>query len=610
MAKKKNGPKGGFAASTGSDRKPRPGSSGASPGGVRLGSRVVARTKQALRRRAEELLKTDAPFTPEAVSVEEARHVIHELQVHQIELDMQNEELRRSQEEIEVSRARYFDLYDLSPAGYVTLNEKGLIEEANLTFASLLQAARGTLIRQPITRFILPEDQTLYYFLRKKLLETGDPQTGDLRFVGPDGASIWVNIRATLQQNGQCWITLNDVTERKAIEEALQQAHEKLEERVLERTAELMATMSTLKENKARYRALVESTDDWVWETDRNGVYVYASPRITELLGYLPEQIVGRSPREFAHSINADESEFRVKKIIDEGRPFRGIQRICRHKEGHPVIVESSGVPFFDALGNPAGLRGIDRDITIRKNLEVQALRTRHLAAIGELAAGVAHEINNPINGIINYAQILDDAASASGSDPEIPRRIIKEGDRIAGIVKKLLYFSRQSIEKKKPVSLRTVLEDSLALFAPQLRKEGIHIEVDIPDNIPLIDGNPQQIQQVFINILANSRHALAAKPNGSGQEKRIEITARDMAVKGATMAEIGFYDNGIGIASDALTWIFDPFFSTKAAGEGTGLGLSISYGIVKDHRGDLIVESEYGEYTLAKIYLPVSNTA
>ena len=103
------------------------------------------------------------------------------------------------------------------------------------------------------------------------------------------------------------------------------------------------------------------------------------------------------------------------------------------------MIVESSGVPFFDALGNPAGFRGIDRDITIRKNLEVQALRTRHLAAIGELAAGVAHEINNPINGIINYAQMLDDEASASGSDPEIPRRIIKEGDRIAGIVKKLL---------------------------------------------------------------------------------------------------------------------------------------------------------------------------
>ena len=120
------------------------------------------------------------------------------------------------------------------------------------------------------------------------------------------------------------------------------------------------------------------------------------------------------------------------------------------------MIVESSGVPFFDSLGNLAGFRGIDRDITERKNLEAQALRTRHLAAIGELAAGVAHEINNPINGIINYAQILEDDAAASGGDPDIPRRIIKEGDRVAEIVKNLLYFSRQSSGEKKPVSVRS----------------------------------------------------------------------------------------------------------------------------------------------------------
>src|SRR6185369_15698261 len=150
-----------------------------------------ADTRQALRKRAEALAAAKAgemPENMEVLSPEIARRALHELRVHQIELEMQNEELRRTQEELEGSRARYFDLYDLAPVGYFTLSEQGLILEANLAAARLLGVERGALVKQPLSRFVLPEDQDIYYLHRKALLEKGNPQSWELRMLKKDAA--------------------------------------------------------------------------------------------------------------------------------------------------------------------------------------------------------------------------------------------------------------------------------------------------------------------------------------------------------------------------------------------------------------------------------------
>ena len=156
-------------------------------------------------------------------SPEVARRALHELRVHQIELEMQNEELRRTQEELEVSRARYFDLYDLAPVGYFTLSEQGLILEANLTAAKLLGVARGALVKQPLSRFILPEDQDIHYLHRKALLETGAPQAWELRLLRKDAAPFWARVEATTAQGADgaaVWrAVVSDITERKLEEE-------------------------------------------------------------------------------------------------------------------------------------------------------------------------------------------------------------------------------------------------------------------------------------------------------------------------------------------------------------------------------------------------------
>ena len=184
-----------------------------------------------LRRRAEEMDRgraAQAPDNLEALSPEEIRRTLHELRVHQIELELQNEELRQAQAELDAARARYFDLYDLAPVGYCTVSEQGLILEANLTAAALLGVARSALVQQPLTSFILPEDQDIYYLYRKQLPEAGAPQACELRMVEADGTAFWARLEATVAEAAGgapvCRVVMSDITERKRTEEALQKA--------------------------------------------------------------------------------------------------------------------------------------------------------------------------------------------------------------------------------------------------------------------------------------------------------------------------------------------------------------------------------------------------
>ena len=196
-----------------------------------------ADTRQALRKRAEALAAAKAGEMAENLEVlspEIARRALHELRVHQIELEIQNEELRRTQEELEGSRARYFDLYDLAPVGYFTLSEQGLILEANLAAARLLGVQRGALVKQPLSRFVLPEHQDIYYLHRKALLEKGNPQSWELRMLKKDTAPFWVRMEATTAQGPDgatvCRAVMSDITETKRAEQLIQKHSDELQE--------------------------------------------------------------------------------------------------------------------------------------------------------------------------------------------------------------------------------------------------------------------------------------------------------------------------------------------------------------------------------------------
>jgi PAS domain S-box-containing protein len=176
-------------------------------------------SSQDFRQRAEELFRASETIIPESISPEETKQILYELRVHQIQLEMQNEELRRSHEELDAQKARYFDLYDLAPVGYMTLSEKRMIHEVNLAAANMLGVARKSLVKEPISRILLKEDQNIFYLNLKQCFESSIPQDWEMRLVRGYGEQFWAHLQATPAQNGEFWITLTDITERKQAEE-------------------------------------------------------------------------------------------------------------------------------------------------------------------------------------------------------------------------------------------------------------------------------------------------------------------------------------------------------------------------------------------------------
>jgi two-component system NtrC family sensor kinase len=273
-------------------------------------------------------------------------------------------------------------------------------------------------------------------------------------------------------------------------------------------------------------------------------------------------------------------------------------------------VCDARAFPISDEKGEVKNVLMVISDITEKITLQAEAMRAGHLASLGELAAGVAHEINNPINGIINYAQILMNRSGEDTTANDISGRIIREGERIAGLVRNLLSFARERKGEGIPVSVREVLKETLSLLEAQFQKEGITIEVNVPEDLPEIAANPQQIQQVFLNVVSNAHYALNRKYAGKHADKILRITGKQVALDEMPYVRMVFYDSGTGIPADVVGRVTDPFFSTKPRGEGTGLGLSISHGIVIDHKGHMNIESVENQYTRVIIDLPVGNTA
>jgi PAS domain S-box-containing protein len=260
-------------------------------------------------------------------------------------------------------------------------------------------------------------------------------------------------------------------------------------------------------------------------------------------------------------------------------------------------------IPILDD-GRVVNVIELAQDITERMRVQEQSIRTAHLASLGELAAGVAHEINNPVNGIINYAQILADRLQQEKGLADLGGRIIREGERISAIVHRLLEFARPQQAARRAVDAAEELRESLALSAAQLRRNHIECRLEVGRELPLIKEHPGPLRQVFLNIINNARHALDEKYPGGDSGKVLDIRISRVP-RPRERVRLVFTDYGSGIARENLERVMNPFFTTKPFGKGTGLGLSISHGIIIDHGGTLKIESLAGHYTRVRIELP-----
>jgi PAS domain S-box-containing protein len=366
-----------------------------------------------------------------------------------------------------------------------------------------------------------------------------------------------------------------------------------------------------LVESEERYRALFEHANDGICVvTAADHRLTEANNKFCEILGLNTPEVVGRDVREIIRPSRNNHKPDAFGELLDAEASGEG-EFVVATAEGTQLPVSVS----FNTLSTDKErlIILIIRDLSARRRLETereqmqqQLYQTAKLASLGELAAGVAHEINNPLNGVINFAQLLkDEEASRSDFESQMLDGIIDEGERIASIVRGLMTFARHDDNRRSLVSLAEAVRTSLALFGRQFDKDGIGVETDLAEDLPHVYADGSRLRQVVVNMVSNAYHSLKEKGPEGGREKLLRISARRVEGGGRTLVRVEFYDNGVGIRREDLERVFDPFFTTRRDTGGTGLGLSISFGIVREHGGTIRAESERGEFARFIVELP-----
>jgi PAS domain S-box-containing protein len=360
----------------------------------------------------------------------------------------------------------------------------------------------------------------------------------------------------------------------------------------------------TLARLQAARKKVFENNTDLIIVFNADGTILESNPAAGDKLGNEYENIVGADIYEVLFPGNPPPDDF--TKACQEGS-----ENLVIALHGSEYLVNIS--PLKYQTENADSLLMIARDITERKTHRSETIKASKLAAMGEISVGVANEINNLTNGLINYTQILSEEIEEAAGNNEYPiellNNVIKEGERISQIVQQLLFFNNKRGQTVESVNIAKILEDSLSLLKHQFKYDSIHVSVDLPKAIPPIRVNVQEMQHVFLNILSNARYALNMKYKGEHQNKRLAIKTELFFQDGRQWLRVFCTDMGVGIHPNILNKVFEPFFSTKPEGEGTGLGLSICRGIVEDNSGNLQVESVLDDHTTILLDLPVNNS-
>lgn len=539
------------------------------------------------------------------------QRLVHELEVYQIELEMQNEELRGAHVAIEESRHRYSDLFDFAPVGYVTLTEKGIIKEINLTGSLMLGAERSFLIGSPFMPYLPRDDFKSFMDYMREALRTGEKTTTELTLAVKGGLLPVQLMSAAVKDAGRgadLKMVITDITKRKKAEEELEKYRRGLEAAVEARTAELKAeverharTGRMLAEREENFEKIMDnSTDGILMVTDDGGLC--ANARLSEMLGYAHDELGGMRFKDLLADDNAGAIEDRIRELMDANRASFRCETAFVSKAGAPVTVElvsSSTV----CHGHGAALVVV-HDVAMRKRLEQEQVKTQRLESLGVLAGGIAHDFNNMLTGIIGNVSM---AAHLIGPENKAHERLT-EADRACrratDLTRQLLTFSRGGTPVRELISVRELLTSSVTFALSGTRAR---CEFQIADGPLNVNADIGQINQVIHNLVVNAGQAM---PDGgvikAGAEETTVGPDSLLPLKQGRFVRLFIEDNGHGIASEDLPRIFDPYFTTKSSG--SGLGLASAYSIVKRHGGHISVESVPGGPTRFDVYLEASD--
>ena len=418
---------------------------------------------------------------------------------------------------------------------------------------------------------------------------------------------------------GSTAVTVRDITEQKQSADALRRAHDELEMRVQERTAELAQANEdlraeiaerrraedALRESEERYRALFERSTDAIYITSRKGKFIDLNQSGVDLFGYAGEELTELNVRQlFVDSADLP----RFQQEIEQKGFVKDYEVKLRRKNGAKLDCRLSSTVRRANDGSILGYQGIIHDLTERKRLEGQMRQQNQMAALGRLAGGIAHDFNNVLMTIILYAGVLLKEPDLHPDLAPDLESILDEAQEAAQLVQQILDFSRRSPIETRLVNMRVLTRQSVD-FLQRILPETIRLRLEVGPDRYMVNADPSRLHQVLINLVTNARDAML-----EGGELRIALSraqvraGEEPPVAGMPVGEWvcqAVSDTGTGIPPEVMAHLFEPFFTAKPRGQGTGLGLAQVYGIVKQHRGHIGVETEVGRGTTVRIYLP-----
>jgi len=487
-------------------------------------------------------------------------------------------------EKLEAERKRVEEALRRSEEKYSTLVERGndgiiIVQDSLLTFVnSKMIEMTGFSLEEALGKsfvdFVSPEYRELVVDrYRKRISGEEVPSKYEVEILGKDGREISVEISASMiEHDGRVadMAIVRDITERKQVEEKITQAAEE-------------------------WRTTFDSITDLVSIHDKDFRLTRVNKAFADTFNMKPKELIGKLCYEIVHGTNEPVPDCPHKATIETKEPASA-ELFEPHLGIHLEVTTS---PIFNEKGEVLASVHVARDITERKRTEEQLIVTDRLASIGELASGIAHELNNPLTSIIGFSQLLLDKDISDDVKNDL-KIIYSEARRTAEVVKSLLIFARKHAPLKQLVNINSIIEKVLELRAYEQKVNNVQVNTRFAPDLSAIMADYFQLQQVFLNIVINAEHfMLEAHHRGT-----LTITTERV---GKTI-KASFTDDGPGISKKNLGHVFDPFFTTKEIGKGTGLGLSICHGIIAEHGGRLYAESKLGKGATFIVELPISD--
>ena len=484
--------------------------------------------------------------------------------------DITNE--RRARDAMAHSEARYRNLVESASDAIYTMDTRGALTSANEATCALTGLGRDVLLGRSAMSMVSAEDSDLvkHYF---RLALAGEAQRYECRFSTADGEERLLSITNTPIRHGAAVVGVlgvaRDVTAERARAEALERS-------------------------EARYERLVESAADAIFTLDTAMRFTSVNRALEDVTGRSRDALIGASAMTMCDPRDCDMMTEVLAAALQGERRRMEVRYVGPEGEARPgsLIV----APILER-GTVVGALGIIRDVTDEKRLVEQLLQQEKLAAIGQLVSGVAHELNNPLAAMMAFSQLLLAQPTVDDEQSRALESINTEARRAAKIVSNLLAFARRHRPEKKATDVNQIMRDTLELRSYALRVHQIDISLAADPAMPHIWADPYQLQQVMLNLLGSAEQAL----EGWNGPRRIEMSTRSHGEK----IEVRIGHSGPPMSEDERSAVFNPFFASKTAGKATGLGLSISDGIVREHGGEIGVESEAGNGATFVVTLP-----